>query len=461
MFDIKLIRENREAVQKNLAAMHYDTIVAVNTAQALQSVQDRSFDIALLDYALPDQNGIQAMQRLKEVNPNAIFIIMTGYGSIDLAVEAMQAGAWDFLTKPLSRTILKEKLEHIAEFTLLRKEQNVRAKAKAHDFKFNGVIGPSAAMHNVYEEILRAAQSDLPVLVEGDTGAGKELILEAIHQNSRRADKPFVVMDCTATPETLVESILFGSAKGAFTGSVERKGLLEEADGGSLFLDEIGELSEEIQPKLLRCLETGRFRPVGKTSEVTSNFRILCATNRNLKDAVIRGEFRSDLYYRISAQTILAPPLLHRLDDLPALASHFLQQVAERNEVPPVELTPAALHKLDLCSWPGNIRQLKYVIEAAFFNRRTDRIDADDVRLDERDGALLAPAPAAPIVDLDIEFKPYREKAVLEAEKVYLRALLQKTNGDVRQAAEIAGMTREAFYRVMNRCRISPRDFRP
>lgn len=429
-------------------------------ADVADIIQSQHIDAAFLDYELPDMTGVEVMRSIHAVQPHVICTIITGHGSIDRAVEAMQASAWDFLTKPISTGLLMQKIERIKEVRFLRQEHLFREKVEKYDLDFSGELGHSPVMKPVYEGILRAARSPLPVLIEGDTGTGKEYIAQAVHLNSARKNKPFVVIDCTATPESLFESVLFGSAKGAYTGATERLGLLDEADGGTLFMDEIGELTQEIQPKLLRCLETKRYRPVGKTKESTSDFRIVCATNRNLQDMVKDTTFRSDLFYRVSAQKITLPSLKERPSDIPILANHFVKKLCETSESDVVTISPKAMEILKKHHWPGNIRQLKFVIEFAFFNRQENTITESDLNVE----GIVHPDTenAAPPIEInfDYDFKTFRENAVLEAERSYMEKLMEHTTGDVRQAADIAGMTREALYRVMSRCGVSPKQFR-
>lgn len=449
----------RPVIEALLVRSGYETYSASNGEEAREMAARFPVDIALLDYQLPDTNGVDLMQQLREIVPGLHTLIVTGYGTIERAVEAMQAGAWDFIPKPLTANMLLSKLQRVEEFCYLRREHDFHQKALQGEFEFSGVVGSSLVMKSTYETILRAGASHLPVLIEGETGSGKEYIAEAIHLNSKRKSKPFVILDCTATPTSLFESTLFGSTKGAFTGAVERKGLLETADGGTLFLDEVGEISMEIQPKLLRCLETKRFRPVGGTKETYSDFRIICATNRNLLDETKKGAFRSDLFYRISAQRIIAPPLRERPTDIPLLAQHFLNQIIQDHGDEPCEFTPTALHKMSVYHWPGNIRQLKFVVESAYFSRMGNRIDADHLLLDGVTNEIH-PEPHAYQINPNQDFKTYRDHAILEAERLYLKSLLEINHGDVRKAAEQAGLTREALYRVMSRCNLSPSDFR-
>ncbi|MEW6234884.1 MAG: sigma-54 dependent transcriptional regulator [Candidatus Omnitrophota bacterium] len=451
----------RDILQKILLLYGYFTVAACDAASAIKEASRQLFDIALLDDQLPDLNGVLLIGRLKQMNPQMLFIIITGYGTIERAVEAMHAGAWDFLTKPVTSEMLLTKIQRIEEVCSLRREQNYRFKAKQGRFEFPGAVGPSKAMESVYEAILRSADNNLPVLIEGETGCGKEYIAEAIHLNSSRCKKPFIIMDCTATPESLIESILFGSTKGAFTGSVERSGLLKEADGGTLFLDEVGEFAMEIQPKLLRCLETKRFRPIGSTKEIESDFRILCATNRDLKKETSQQKFRQDLYYRISAQKIFAPPLRERASDIPILAQHFLDEIAAQQEREKVTIAPNAMRRMLSFSWPGNIRQLKFAIESAFFNASGGEIDESHIQLeDDRLSPSLSENDILSSSPLEKDFKSFRDAAVLDAERAYIKALLIKTDGDVRKAAEEAGLTRESLYRVLSRCGFSPSEFR-
>jgi len=448
-------------LQEILLHHGYQAVTACDGASALKEASRQLFDIALLDDQLPDLNGVLLIDRLRQINPHLLSIIITGYGTIERAVEAMHAGAWDFLTKPVTSEMLITKIQRIEEVCVLRREQDYRFNAMHGKFEFPGVVGPSKAMETVYESILRAADNNLPVLIEGETGCGKEYIAEAIHLNSHRSKKPFIIMDCTATPTSLIESILFGSTKGAFTGSVERCGLLKEADGGTLFLDEVGEFALEIQPKLLRCLETKRFRPVGGAKEIESDFRILCATNRDLKKETSQQNFRQDLYYRISAQKIFVPPLRERTSDITVLAQHFLDEIAAQQNREKVTIAPSAWRRMLAYSWPGNIRQLKFTIESAFFNAAGGKIHESQIRLEDEQSSraqtisdIQTPSP------LEMDFKAYRDAALLEAERAYIKALLEKTDGDVRRAAEEAGLTRESLYRVLSRCGFSPSEFR-
>ena len=369
-----LVVDDDELILKMLVALLVDagyTVLSAATGKAaIDILTHQTVDLALLDYELPDINGIELMTRLREIAPSVLYLMITGYGTIERAVEAMQSGAWDFIPKPITSSMLLEKLERVEEYCHLRREHDVRSKVLANEFQFSGVPCESNCMRSVYEDILRAAESHLPVLIEGETGVGKEYVAEAIHLNSKRKNNPYVVMDCTATPDSLIESTLFGSTKGAFTGSVERKGLLQSADCGSFLLDEVGEIASDIQPKLLRCLETKRFRPVGSTKECTSDFRIICSTNRDLLSETKKGTFRSDLFYRISAIRIQVPPLRKHSSDIPLLAQSFLREIAKDYERDEMQFTPTALHALTHYDWPGNIRQLKFVIEAAFFRTK-------------------------------------------------------------------------------------------
>jgi DNA-binding NtrC family response regulator len=450
----------RQMFTKLLTEYEYSVMPAGSGQEAIDLIKENTPDIALLDYELPDISGIELISKLKEISPSILCLIITGFGTIERAVEAMQSGAWDFIAKPITSNMLLEKLERVKEFCELRNEHNVLSKSLTHDFKFSGVLGKSTAMQPVYENILRAAESHLPVLIDGETGVGKEYIADAIHLNSKRAGKPYVVMDCTATPESLIESTLFGSTKGAFTGSVERKGLLQAADGGSLLLDEVGEIAIDIQPKLLRCLETKSFRPVGSTKECTSDFRIICSTNRDLLSQTEKGEFRTDLFYRISAQRINIPSLRDRSSDIPMLAQHFINDISQDNNRSDMSFTPGALQALTQNEWPGNIRQLKFVIEASYFRARSNQITLEDLNIETKGTQASQDEITTITPKLDVDFKSFREEAILNAERSYLVALLEKHNGDVRLSAKQAGLTREALYRVMSRCDLSPAQFR-
>ncbi len=450
----------RQVIQEILDSIGYETLDASDGSQAVELASQHPIDIALLDYILPDTNGIELMNRIKEIVPNVLSIMITGEGSIERAVKAMQAGAWDFLTKPITFDMLQEKIGRVEEYCLLRREHDYRHKVLERDFEFSGVVGPSPAMQPVYEGILRAAQSSLPVLIEGETGAGKEFVAEAIHLNSARKDKPFVIMDCTATPQSLVESVLFGCTKGAFTGAVERRGLLKEADKGILFLDEIGEITTEIQPKLLRCLETKKFRPLGASKDISSDFRIICATNRDLKAMTQEDQFRSDLFYRISAHKIIVPPLRERPSDIPVLVRYFIKQIASEHDQEEIHIDTEALRMLCAYHWPGNVRQLKFVIETAFFYSSDKTIRREHIHLEDSPVRDQLDKLDSLLPNTQVNLKTYRDEVVAKAERIYLNALLEESQGDVRKAAKQAGLTREAFYRVMTRCGLSAGNYR-
>ncbi|MBN2329526.1 MAG: sigma-54-dependent Fis family transcriptional regulator [Candidatus Omnitrophica bacterium] len=450
----------RDILVQLLTNHSYNVIAAQSSRQALEVVKHQAPDIALLDYELPEMNGIELMGRLRETDPSIVNLIITGYGTIERAVEAMQAGAWDFLTKPITGNMLIEKMERIEEYCQLRRERRARNKLLRHDFLFSGCLCESAQMQSVYQAVLQAAESHLPVLIEGETGVGKEYLAEAIHLNSKRKENPYVVMDCTATPESLIESTLFGSTKGAFTGSIERKGLLQAADEGSLLMDEIGEISMEIQPKLLRCLETKKFRPIGSTKVATSDFRIICSTNQDLPNFIQKGKFRPDLYYRISAIRIQTPPLRERRSDIPKLAQFFLDEMVKEHHRSEMTIAPSAMLVLTHHDWPGNIRQLKYVIEAAFFRCHEQTIQEKHLQIDGHESPAKELNSSEISAQLSKDFKTYREECVLQAERNYLSLLLKKNRGDVRTSAEEAGLTREALYRIMSRCGISPNEYR-
>lgn len=452
----------RKTIDQILIKHGYQTVTAKDGKSAISILSNKIVDIALLDYNLPDLNGIELIARFKEHCPSVLTIIITGYGTIERAVEAMQSGAWDFITKPITAGMLIEKIGRIQEFCYLRREHDFRKKVMNREFEFSGVIGPSSVMQTVYEQILRAAETSLPVLIEGETGSGKEYIAEAIHLNGKRKKHPFIIMDCTATPSSLIESTLFGSTKGAFTGAIERKGLLEAAHEGTLFLDEVGEIELEIQPKLLRCLETKRFRPVGSTKECFSDFRIICATNRDLQKETRLGHFRQDLYYRISAYRIVVPPLREHPSDIPSITQHFLNQVVEEQGQDNRVFTPSAMDVMKNYSWPGNIRQLKFVVENAYFSSNNEMIEEHHLQL-ESDPSRMPVIQDRDLIgqeELNKDFKTFREDVINQAEKNYLIKILEKTKGDVRLAAKQAGLTREAFYRVMSRCGLSPTDYR-
>jgi two-component system response regulator HydG len=356
----------RVAAEKVLASEGYRVTATRDAHAALDQLKDNPVRLLIADLVLPDLDGLTLLTRAKALRPDAEVVMITGHGSIEKAVEAMKLGAYDFIEKPLDSTaLLKAVAKALEKQRLATENQHLRRQLRRQ----RGVeilIGDTPAMQALKKTIRQIAPTDVSVLIQGESGTGKELVADAIHELSERRDRPLVKVSCAAIPETLLESELFGHERGAFTGALATKaGKFELADGGTLLLDEIAEMSPQLQAKLLRVLQDGRFTRVGGTRELQVNVRLLSATHTDIAKAIEAGRFRQDLYYRINTVQIPLPPLRDRRDDLPRLAAHFLQQYADEMRKEVRTIAPAALEQLLAHPWPGNVRELEHVIERA------------------------------------------------------------------------------------------------
>jgi len=426
--------EFREMLVSRFAREGFAVQSAGNGEDALGLAQRRNFDVAIFDMMMPGMNGLELLKRFKEGHPECEVILLTGQGSIDTAVEAMKLGAYDYVQKPFPLKDLQSIAAKAFERRRLRKE-NTQLKAiidrtrPAHD-----MIGRSPAMQEVFRLIDRAGPSEKAILIQGESGTGKELVARALHAHSSRADKPMVVINCAALPETLLESELFGHERGSFTGAVSAKpGLFEIADGGTLFIDEIGELPGPLQAKLLRVLEDGSLRRIGSLQERRVNVRLLAATNRNLASEVAASRFREDLYYRINVMSLELPPLRQRQGDIPLLVSHFLGTAWE--------IEPAALEALERYHWPGNVRQLINALERAKILCDDETIHLQDLPR-EVVAADATAGPDGPLAQTD-------DLAAIQRTKVV--EVLRRMSGNKSKAARALGIERKTLYQKARR----------
>ena len=432
---------------KELRKAGYEIDSASSWQEARERIAAFAPNLVLLDVNLPDASGFGP---LSEIASSRAVVMLTAYGNVNQAVEAMRLGAADYLVKPVNL----DELELVIRGALERSQLRARTALGASDTA-GAMIGDSPAMRQLRKTIAEVAPSDVTVLIEGESGAGKELVAQALHAASARRGEPFVPVDCCTLQESLFESELFGHERGAFTGADRRKaGLIEAAARGTLFLDEIGEAGPAIQAKLLRVLETGRFRHVGATADLRSDARIVAATNRNLRERAREGKFRDDLYYRLSAFVLHVPPLRERRGDLGALAAHFIARRRQALGLPPATLRPDALARLTDYDWPGNVRELRNVIERALILAG----DATDIAPEHlgtlspssagRGAEPAAPASAAPMPGaLVLQGEP-----TLEAiEREYLATLLKKYAGNRRKVADALGVSERTAYRMMER----------
>lgn len=355
-----------ESLKRVLAKDGYEVTVLDSAESALKNIEEEAYDLVISDITLPGIDGIELLRRIKEKFPDQIVIIITAYASIETAVGALRAGAYDYIIKPIIHEEIKRIVRNALRERALVAENVILRKQIEEKYDFEKIVGESKEITSLISEVKKIANSKSNVLLLGETGTGKELIARAIHYNSARKDNPFVPINCSAIPENLLESELFGHVKGAFTGAAgSKRGLFEEANGGSLFLDEIGELSQQLQAKLLRVIDDGQVRPVGGVQSRTVDARIIAATNRDIVKAVHEGLFREDLYYRINVVTITLPPLRDRKEDILILARHFLEKYSQEIGKQVKSIDDAALRILMAYNWPGNVRELRNIIERA------------------------------------------------------------------------------------------------
>ena len=364
----------RTFVSQTLRDAGYEAIEAGNLAQAHAALDAGAADIVLLDVFLPDGSGLTLLDRIARENPSPPVILITAFGEVETAVEAMKQGAMDFLMKPLDLERLRQAVERAREIVTLRRELALLRRSSSGEIEW--IIGETPAMQRILQEAERAAAASASVLITGETGTGKEVLAKAIRGMGPRADKPFVAVNCAALPDTMIESELFGHEAGAFTGAQKRKpGLVEVADGGILFLDEVSSTRPEMQAKLLRVLDEQRFRRVGGVTEITVDLQILAASNRNLPTMIEQGNFREDLYYRLKVVDLHLPPLRERIVDIPALVGTFIRQIDQRTGASISGITPRAIEALKAHRWPGNIRELRHVVERAMLFCDDEQID--------------------------------------------------------------------------------------
>jgi DNA-binding NtrC family response regulator len=413
--------------------------------EALRKVEENPYDVMILDIMMPSMDGIEVLRRVKETHPNIDVIMVTGLSQIDTAVQAMKLGAFDYISKPFEPDELKLVVQRALERRRLLQEN---------------IVGLSPQMQAVYRLIAQCAPTSSTVLITGESGTGKELIARAIHYNSLRKDKPFVAVDCNSLSENLLESELFGHVKGAFTGAVaNKKGMFEVAGSGTLFLDEIGNFSMSIQGKLLRVLQEREFRPVGDTRTLTANFRLITATNKDLKAMVAAGTFRDDLYYRINIFPIHAPALRERKEDIPALAYHFLKIFSSELGKKVTDISEGALSTLVNYNWPGNVRELENVMHRAAILttdnviRQAHLVNIIDPSQSQAD--LAVPRTGEELKRLK---KAAREKSVEEIEKQFVLEALKRNEWNVTKSAEDTGMQRPNFQALMKKYMIRVRD---
>ncbi len=435
-----------EVLRMRLESANHEVVTALIEDDAIEAVREQTFDLSIIDLQLASRDGISLMEDVHQINPDIPVIILTAYGSIESAVEAMQKGAYSYLTKPFDPRELLFQIDKALENRRLASEIKRLKGLLEEKYDFANIVAKSGKMQNVLGLVSRIAKTDSTVYIHGESGTGKELIARAIHLGSERKERSFVPVNCAAIPETLLESELFGYEKGAFTGALQSsKGLFTEAHRGSIFLDEIGDMPLPIQAKILRVLQERQFYPVGSKRPIEVDVRVIVATNKDIKNEVKEGRFREDLYYRIHVIPIYLPPLREKKEDIPSLVEHFIKKFSEKMKKKVKGLTPVAMQRLMLYDWPGNARELENTIEFAMAMTQQDVI-TEDLILQTN-------------VQTHEKLKPLKE-AKADFEKSYLIYLLGLTHGNVSKASELAGKYRPDFYILLKKHNIKPEAFK-
>jgi two-component system response regulator GlrR len=436
-----------EVLRVRVESAGYNVTALAKEDEALEAMRHETFDLSIVDLQLENMDGIELMQKFRLLIPDMPVIILTAFGTIESAVDAVKRGAYGYLTKPFNARDLLGHIEKALENGRLTHEINRLKDLLEEKYEAPNIIGKSEKMNQVFSVISRVAPGDSTVYVNGESGTGKELIAKAIHLASERKDKPFVALNCAALPESLLESRLFGHEKGAFTGAVQSsKGLFAQAHKGTLFLDEIGDMSLTTQAKVLRVLQERTFYPIGSDKLVEVDTRVIVATNKDLEEEVKKGAFREDLFYRIHVIPIYLPPLRERKEDIPLLVDYFLERLNAQMKKHIRGVTPEAMRKIMLHDWPGNVRELENALEYAAAMARDDIITEDFVFPPKRTSS-------------EETVKPLKE-ARDAFERGYLIKLLQACKGNVSEASDLAGRYRTDFYVLMKKHNLSAADFR-
>jgi len=431
-------------LQRTLEVEGYDVLVVGSGEEAMELLKSDDVDLVLTDKRLPGVDGVELVRRIKNDHPDLAVVVMTAYGTIGSAVEAMRLGAEDYLVKPFEAAEMLMVLRRAIEFHELKAASRATLRRNQERFTLKNILAQSQVMQDVFELLNTVAGLDTTVLIHGETGVGKELLARSLHFSGARRDKPFVAVNCAAIPEELFESELFGFRKGAFTSASEtRRGLLQAANGGTLLLDEIGEMPLGLQSKLLRVIEEKRVTSIGSDRAIEIDVRFIVTTNKDLQAEVERGAFRRDLYYRLSVMPVLVPPLRERAGDIPLLAQHFLEASARRSKKTVRAISPAVMQALCRYAWPGNVRELENVIERAVIVAKGDTI-ADVER-------FLTGEAERPRVDLGLPFRDAKARVVEEFERAYIVGVLEAEGGKLTAAAKHADMDPKNFYEKLTR----------
>jgi DNA-binding NtrC family response regulator len=451
-----LVIDDDEAVLQScetiLEDAGYEVHLAARPEAGLAILRRHPCDLALVDFKLPGMTGFEVLQQAAQIDPDVVLIMFTGYATFDSAVEAVKRGAFHYIAKPFTSSQLLAVIAKGLEHSRVARETLPLKQALEQCCPLHQIVGHSEALMDVLNTVAKVAPAGANVLITGPSGTGKELIARALHANSGRKDKPFIAVDCAALPSNLLESELFGHEKGAFTGaSAAKRGLLEAADGGTLYFDEIGEMNAELQAKLLRTLQERSFRRLGSERLIDVDVRVLCSTNRNLPEEAKAGRFRPDLLYRLQVVTITLPPLRERIGDIALLVEHFVRMFAKAANQGKVQVSPDAQDLLEAYPWPGNVRELRNVIEHAV-------VMCDGMLIRPRDLPEALTSAANATASGQLGYKAARGQWVDAQGREYLTALLRRHDGNVSAAAREAQISRKSMYELMKRFDITPRE---
>jgi len=449
-----LIVDDEESVRYSfkrlLNEFDYSVHTAQNGAGAIDKFNKETYDLVVLDVRLPDMSGLEVLQQIKALDPKAVILIITAFGTTETAIEAIKMGAYDYILKPFDIPVMKKLIKEALSSSLLMRTKVMLESTGETDKAGDRIVGKCPLMQEVYKMIGRVAASDVNVLLRGESGTGKELVARAIYQHSTRSRKPYLAVNCAAIPETLLESELFGYEKGAFTGANRRKiGKFEQVNGGTIFLDEIGDMTLSTQAKILRVLQEGRYERLGGEQTVHVDVRVIAATNRNLEKAIEEGKFREDLYYRIKVVTITLPPLRLRQEDIPELVNYFLEKHSNLLKKESISISSEAIDRMKGYHWPGNIREVENVIKRAIVLSKANLI-SDDLISEEFHALTNDVVTPVDVINLPVIskfiYEKYRgtlyEKIISDTEKSLIKQVLKETSGNQVQAAKILGISR-------------------
>jgi DNA-binding NtrC family response regulator len=425
----------------------YDVVTTHNPLNAIEILKNQQVNLLITDLKMPKMDGIALLEQAKKIQPAVVVVVMTAYATIETAVEATHKGAFDYIAKPFRKERILLTINNAMKLQGLIRKNSVLLKSLKQQKKFPSIIGSSPAITSILRRIEQVAQSSATILICGESGTGKELVAMAIRHHSHRNDKPFITVNCTAMPEQIIESELFGHVKGAFTGAwKDKKGLVEEANLGTLFFDEIGDLNMVMQAKLLRLLQEAEYKPVGGLTTKHADIRFLAATNQDLAKLIAEKRFREDLFYRLNVINFDIPPLCDRKEDIPTLAHHFLEKYTMLNQKEIRQIDPEAMSALMDQKWPGNVRELENVIERGVVLCRSDHIEILDIFPEK---SHIPPYFLFDQAIYDIPFKEAKENVIKAFHQSYIVSILKQSNGNISRAAERAGLQRQYLHRLI------------